>query len=366
MTTTAPDLEPAEVAPTRRESQWLRRVVAVLLGIGVGLVLAAGIAMLTAPSSTVQGEVGAFGGGGRGCYPTVSYSVHGETYQFTEPRDDRWCGLRSGDTVTVYYDADHPRSGRLSHYGDLPWRLAAAAAVALALAGIAIAGGRTSNLGGQRAVAWALLAAWLAALVGAALTGEHRSTADDLLSAISQGEVHEVRASGGLPGHSRGTATVELRWERHGLHYVTEVLQTRGHHRGVGGGGDVTGHFTGDLRDYLTTGGGSVEFERVGGGTGSGLTARFFGWELDDRAALVALCLFVLTLLHVGIAPEPWRATPWAWVWLMLGFAPIACPAYLLLGGPTGLFRPADPRRRLTGGWAFLLAVVVGGAVSGS
>lgn len=54
-----------------------------------------------------------------------------------------------------------------------------------------------------------------------------------------------------------------------------------------------------------------------------------------------------------------WRA-PGAVV-LLAG--PLGCVAYLLLGGPLGVARPRNPSRRLTGGWAFLLAMIFfGGA----
>lgn len=44
-------------------------------------------------------------------------------------------------------------------------------------------------------------------------------------------------------------------------------------------------------------------------------------------------------------------------MWLLTG--PLGSVAYLLLGGPTGVLRPHHGHRRLTGGWAFLLAWVL-------
>ena len=59
----------------------------------------------------------------------------------------------------------------------------------------------------------------------------------------------------------------------------------------------------------------------------------------------------------------PWRATKWAWIWLILLSGPLGSVAYLLLGGPLGLWRARDLSRRLTGGWAFRIAMVLfGGA----
>ena len=35
-------------------------------------------------------------------------------------------------------------------------------------------------------------------------------------------------------------------------------------------------------------------------------------------------------------------------------------PAYLLFGGPTGVAPPAQPGKRLRGGWAFVILLVLG------
>jgi len=56
---------------------------------------------------------------------------------------------------------------------------------------------------------------------------------------------------------------------------------------------------------------------------------------------------------------EPLRATRWAWFWL-LTVPYVGVPAFLLLSGPTpGLPGPRPGRHRLTGGWAFLLSVLL-------
>jgi hypothetical protein len=45
---------------------------------------------------------------------------------------------------------------------------------------------------------------------------------------------------------------------------------------------------------------------------------------------------------------------------------PVSVPLFLLLAGPTpGLPAPRDPARRLTGGWAFLICLVVTAAATG-
>ena len=71
--------------------------------------------------------------------------------------------------------------------------------------------------------------------------------------------------------------------------------------------------------------------------------------------------VWIFTFAMMVSGPDPWRATKSAWFWLMISPAgPIVLIAFLSLGGPTGL-APA-PRRgaqRLTGGWAFLLFLLL-------
>ena len=89
------------------------------------------------------------------------------------------------------------------------------------------------------------------------------------------------------------------------------------------------------------------------------LGLRLEGWAVP---AVAVLGLGTLMLLVGG--PEPERATRWAWFWLMLALPPLVCPAYLALGGMLRE-RPEPGTRRLRGGWAFVLALVLGAAVGG-
>jgi hypothetical protein len=74
----------------------------------------------------------------------------------------------------------------------------------------------------------------------------------------------------------------------------------------------------------------------------------------------VALSAFVLLV----VGPQPWRATRWAWFWLLWTAPPLGILAFLLLGGSTRLWPPARAEARLTGGWAFLLTILLGMALS--
>jgi hypothetical protein len=85
----------------------------------------------------------------------------------------------------------------------------------------------------------------------------------------------------------------------------------------------------------------------------------FMGWGVPWHVVLLGTASWLAVLLLIVGGPEPWRATRWAWGWAWLLTGPLGSVAYLLLGGPTGFLRPHHGHRRLTGGWAFLLAWVL-------
>jgi hypothetical protein len=85
----------------------------------------------------------------------------------------------------------------------------------------------------------------------------------------------------------------------------------------------------------------------------------FMGWGVPWQVGLLGVASWLAVLLLIVGGPEPWRATRWAWGWAWLLTGPLGSVAYLLLGGPIGVARPRTGHRRLTGGWAFLLAWVL-------
>jgi hypothetical protein len=81
----------------------------------------------------------------------------------------------------------------------------------------------------------------------------------------------------------------------------------------------------------------------------------------DAPDALIALAVLVALTATIIAGPEPRLATRWAWFWLVAYVWPAAV-VYLLLE-PTAAWRrePARaPGRRLTGGWGFLIGLLLG------
>ena len=71
------------------------------------------------------------------------------------------------------------------------------------------------------------------------------------------------------------------------------------------------------------------------------------GWQVPDPIGIVAFVLHLAGLALLVTGPQPWRATRWAWFWLLL-LPPVGSIAFLLLSGPTaGLPAPkVRPGRR--------------------
>ncbi|WP_134742142.1 hypothetical protein [Nocardioides sp. 503] len=98
----------------------------------------------------------------------------------------------------------------------------------------------------------------------------------------------------------------------------------------------------------------------LGSGSFGGVSMSLSDWEPPAEYAGAFFVLFLVTLLLLLAGQRPtWRATRWAWFWV-LGLGPVGVPLFLLLGGPCVGVRPARPGgARLTGGWAFLIVAVV-------
>ncbi|KRE95493.1 hypothetical protein ASG76_07550 [Nocardioides sp. Soil774] len=201
---------------------------------------------------------------------------------------------------------------------------------------------------------WRLVGLLLAtmALATAALmitTGQRPATYADLLADVATSEVDEVQFVG-----SDGLGTVELRWTvLAGVLDQYAVVQV-GDDRSYNAWGDTTFVTSDDPRETLRSINRSVRI--TVGPSGGTPSETFMEWRVPGPVALLAMATWLGVLLLIIGGPEPWRATRWAWGWALLLAGPLGGVAYLLLGGPLGVVRPHPGHRRLTGGWAFLLA----------
>ena len=202
-----------------------------------------------------------------------------------------------------------------------------------------------------------LAAAWLVGLLVAAVLLEHRATLGDLEAAVRAGAVSSVHVYGeGLPPDSTGWATQQVRWQeggrRHGLE-VLHLVQDDGADRPRREGWAISPVEVGERLQALAAG---LDVRRS---TRLASSAELGPLVVPEALAIVLLLGWLAALALLVGGPEPLRATRWAWCWLLM-VPLVGAPAFLLLSGPTpGLPRPAPGRARLTGGWAFLLSVVL-------
>jgi hypothetical protein len=207
-----------------------------------------------------------------------------------------------------------------------------------------------------RSVGWVLLVCWTLLIPTALVLGGQPSTLMQLEADVASGKVDAVQIAGGLAEDGRGYSVVQVHWRRGLVGYSTDIIEARPRRAAppLASREDVTAVITEDLGTRLTAWQPGLRVDRVGMGH---LSSTFFGWRLPGWLGPVFLVLLVATLLLLVHGPQPRRATRWAWCWLMV-MTPVGAVAYLLLAGPTTLVRaPRDPSKRLTGGWAFVLAL---------
>ena len=207
---------------------------------------------------------------------------------------------------------------------------------------------------------WRLTGAFLGLLVvvTAALmvtTGLRPASYGDLLSDVAQSKVTEVEVIG--PDTPAQGDRVELRWSvLDGMLDQYAVVRIDGS-RGYNAWDESVFVSAVDPRETLRSINPGLQI--TSGSTIDDSSFSFREWQAPGAVVLLALVSWVAVLLLLVGGPQPWRATRWAWGWFVLLAGPLGCVAYLLLGGPLGVARPRNPSRRLTGGWAFLIATVL-------
>jgi hypothetical protein len=227
---------------------------------------------------------------------------------------------------------------------------------------------RLPGRGGQarRVLAWVLLAGWIYVLAAIAVTGERDASWQLLSESLAAGEVGQVTVVGSLESYgssdstTSGSARVEILWRDHTLVRRTEVRQQVGQdHTSADGLHDVQASVDEVL--HRIDPGLRITSEQHR----DGVFMNALGVTLHGRAAQAAFVLGLATLFLLVLGPEPERATRWAWFWLASACPPLGCMAYLVLGGILKRF-PTPRPRRLTGGWAFLISLVLGAGSNAS
>lgn len=221
----------------------------------------------------------------------------------------------------------------------------------------------TPNTGAHRwrKLRFGLLVLAMGIAAGAVLLGTAPSTFTDLKAGIVAGRVDELRIVGALPRGATGYARVVMFWRDQNRDRYAEVIQLSDVAALPPSQFPETEHVIGSLEDPLRALHGSLQIVPDHVGQSGSFVA---GWQVPGWLLLTALLTWGATLLLLFNGAEPWWATRWAWFWAFFSpVAIIAVPLFLLLSGPPpGIPHPAQPGRRLTGGWAFLLVAALGPA----
>jgi hypothetical protein len=223
---------------------------------------------------------------------------------------------------------------------------------------------------------WVLVVWWAAVAVGAVVVGEQQATSDELLRAVGAGDVRSVTVhGGGLADAESGYATQEAVWRDGWVVRRTEVVHVRGGDTDVDMAREVVDTDLGTLvrradpsvavlTSDMPVGMGS-ELVGVAGGPGGAAPLpplpELTTWTVTGGLADAVAAGWVLHLALLVAGPVPRTGSRWGWFWVLL--PPIGTLAHALLG----MRRSADVAhpavgtrpRGLTGGWAFLLMLVI-------
>jgi hypothetical protein len=215
---------------------------------------------------------------------------------------------------------------------------------------------RPGRCAGWDRLRWALVVVWVALVATGLAVGQRSSSLRDLEGAIASGEVRTVSVAGGMPRGATGFATQEVIWRAGLLRYRVDVLQVPRGGRPADAANPDAPLVRGDIGAVLSAEHPDLHVVRT---RPTPLGADALGWHLPSWLGFVGLLGALAGLVLLVSGPQPWRATRWGWFWLIGN--PLGALAFLLLSGPTPpLPAPRDRARRLTGGWAFLLALALG------
>ncbi len=214
-----------------------------------------------------------------------------------------------------------------------------------------------------------LLVAVLVIVAAGWFGGARQASYNSLRGDIAAGRTDRVEITGGLPVGAQGTAMVTFRWRAGGYWHVADATEASGPDAtsGMSTTSDTPTVLYGEVASQLQAIAPHRDLQVVRTGSEISGYSQIAGWRVPDWAIPVAILIWLAVIVILVNGPEPRFATRWAWFWLLIcPLSPLSIVAFLVLSRS---LRPTDGStgpvgRRLTGGWAFLLAFVVLGGVT--
>ncbi len=207
----------------------------------------------------------------------------------------------------------------------------------------------------------ALAVCWVLLIGTAVAVGARSASLSHLQGDLTEGGVRTVRVAGGLEPGARGYATQYVRWRQGPFGYEAQVLEVSPGRDVPAHGSEISAVVRSDIGARLA---GAHPGLRVVREEPARSGAGLLGWQVPVWVGLAGLALTLASLAVLIAGPQPWRATRWAWFWLLC--SPLTSVVFLVLSGPTPLVPdPRNPARRLTGGWAFLLSLPLAALLRG-
>ncbi|MFK5584911.1 hypothetical protein [Serinicoccus sp. LYQ131] len=206
-----------------------------------------------------------------------------------------------------------------------------------------------------------LLVGMVGLFVAMLLTGTRPASLQELDSRLSSGSLSQVELVGALSLEAQGGSLVEIRWHDGLLPRYTEVWQESSGTEPDGSVGyannDDLPVVRGDVVESLTAQTPDGRLSVTDGGQVRESHGSLYDWKVPVWLALVGMAGALAALVMLITGQEPRLATRWAWFWLFVGTGFLATVVYLVLG----VRRPGQgpPESRLTGGWAFLVMLVI-------
>lgn len=204
-------------------------------------------------------------------------------------------------------------------------------------------------------VRWSMLALWIFVMVVAVTVGSRTSQLSDLESDLTAGTVTSVTVTPGMPPGAEGVTMQSVFWRSGLLNYRADVLMvTPGDDSAASPHDDGMAVRSGyDVAEQLAEEDSELLITRIPDRLSSGVV---YGFEVPIWLLGFAFAGAVGTLMVLVSGHQPWRATRWGWFWIIS--TAIGPPLFLILAGPTPLLpSPRKQHRKLTGGWAFLIAL---------